>query len=104
MILRRAIQRAATLLAQAQRPLLLAGGGIIDADASAEAVALAEFLDMALVPLSYAGAEAPEANIGLMPGLVTSYEQGYGWKNAAVGREHQERRLGAGGQRGGCDW
>lgn len=44
-------------------------------------------LDMALVPLSYAGAEAPEANIGLMPALVTSYEQGYGWKNAAVGRE-----------------
>jgi acetolactate synthase I/II/III large subunit len=46
----RAIQRAVTLLAQAQRPVLLAGGGIIDADASAEAVALAELLDMALVP------------------------------------------------------
>jgi len=44
-------------------------------------------LDMALVPLSYAGTEAPEANIGLMPALVTSYEQGYGWKNAPVGRE-----------------
>lgn len=44
-------------------------------------------LDMALVPLSYAGAEAPEANIGLMPGLVTSYEQGYAWKNAPIGRE-----------------
>jgi TRAP-type C4-dicarboxylate transport system substrate-binding protein len=44
-------------------------------------------LDMALVPLSYAGAEAPEANIGLMPALVTSYEQGYGWRNAPVGRE-----------------
>src|SRR5713101_9163461 len=45
-----AIQRAATLLAQAQRPLLLAGGGVIDAEASAEAVALAEWCDMALVP------------------------------------------------------
>lgn len=44
-------------------------------------------LDMALVPLSYAGAEAPEANIGLMPGLVTTYEQGFAWKNAAVGKE-----------------
>lgn len=44
-------------------------------------------LDMALVPLSYAGSEAPEANIGLMPALVTSYEQGYAWKNAPVGRE-----------------
>ena len=34
-------------------------------------------LDMSLVPLSYAGGEVPEVNIGLMPGLVTSYEQGY---------------------------
>jgi thiamine pyrophosphate-dependent acetolactate synthase large subunit-like protein len=45
-----AIQRAIDLLAQAQRPLLLTGGGVIDAEASAEAVALAELLDMALVP------------------------------------------------------
>ena len=44
-------------------------------------------LDLSLVPLSYAGGELPEVNIGLMPGLVTSYEQGYGWKNAEVGRE-----------------
>ncbi len=32
-------------------------------------------LDMSLVPLSYAGGEVPETNIGLMPGIVTSYEQ-----------------------------
>src|SRR5262245_34822850 len=32
-----AIQRAATLLAQAQRPLLLVGGGVVDAEASKEA-------------------------------------------------------------------
>lgn len=44
-------------------------------------------LDMSLVPLSYAGAELPEVNIGLMPGLVTSYEQGYAWKRADIGRE-----------------
>ncbi|MGE5652611.1 TRAP transporter substrate-binding protein DctP [Noviherbaspirillum sp. UKPF54] len=44
-------------------------------------------LDMSLVPLSYAGGEMPEVNIGLMPGLVTSYEQGYGWKNKEVGKE-----------------
>src|SRR6478736_5723772 len=44
-------------------------------------------LDMSLVPLNYAGGEVPETNIGLMPGLVTSYEQGYGWKNAEVGKE-----------------
>jgi thiamine pyrophosphate-dependent acetolactate synthase large subunit-like protein len=52
-----AIQRAVALLAQAQRPLLLAGGGIIDAEASKEAVALAELLDMALVP-SYGHTDA----------------------------------------------
>lgn len=44
-------------------------------------------LDLSLVPLSYAGGELPEVNIGLMPGLVTSYEQGYGWKDAEVGKE-----------------
>jgi thiamine pyrophosphate-dependent acetolactate synthase large subunit-like protein len=52
-----AVQRAVTLLAQAQRPVLLAGGGIIDAEASKEAVALAELLDMALVP-SYGHTDA----------------------------------------------
>jgi thiamine pyrophosphate-dependent acetolactate synthase large subunit-like protein len=45
-----ATQRAVALLTQAQRPLLLAGGGIIDSEASEEAVALAELLDMAVVP------------------------------------------------------
>jgi TRAP-type C4-dicarboxylate transport system substrate-binding protein len=44
-------------------------------------------LDLSLVPLSYAGGEMPEVNIGLMPGLVTSYEQGYAWKNAEIGKE-----------------
>ena len=44
-------------------------------------------LDLSLVPLSYAGGEVPEVNIGLMPGLVTSYEQAYSWKTAEVGKE-----------------
>jgi acetolactate synthase-1/2/3 large subunit/sulfoacetaldehyde acetyltransferase len=52
-----AIRRAVTLLAQAQRPLLLVGGGVIDAEASTEAVALAELLDMAMVP-SYGHTDA----------------------------------------------
>ena len=45
-----AIQQAASLLRTAQRPLLLAGGGVVDSEASSDAVALAELLDMALVP------------------------------------------------------
>ena len=43
-------------------------------------------LDMSLFPISYAGGEVPEVNIGLMPGVVTSYEQGIAWKNAEVGK------------------
>lgn len=44
-------------------------------------------LDMSLFPVSYAGGEVPETNIGLMPGLVVSYEQAYTWKNKPVGAE-----------------
>ena len=43
-------------------------------------------LDMSLFPIPYAGGEVPELNIGLMPGIVTSYEQGATWKNAEVGK------------------
>jgi TRAP-type C4-dicarboxylate transport system substrate-binding protein len=43
-------------------------------------------LDLSLVPLSYAGGEVPETNLGLMPGVVTSYEQGASWKHAPIGR------------------
>jgi TRAP-type C4-dicarboxylate transport system substrate-binding protein len=43
-------------------------------------------LDFSFYPLPYAGGEVVEANIGLMPGLVTSYEQGARWKNAEVGK------------------
>jgi len=43
-------------------------------------------LDMSLVPLSYAGGEVPETNIGLLPALVPSYDIGSKWKNADVGK------------------
>jgi TRAP-type C4-dicarboxylate transport system substrate-binding protein len=43
-------------------------------------------LDLSLVPLSYAGGEVPETGLGLMPGVVTSYEQGAAWKRAQIGR------------------
>ena len=44
-------------------------------------------LDLTLYPLAYAGGEVPEVNIGLMPCLVTNYEQGLAWKGQAVGQE-----------------
>src|SRR6202142_428745 len=43
-------------------------------------------LDISLYPLSYAGGELPETNIGLMPGLVSTYDQGLRWKNQPVGK------------------
>jgi TRAP-type C4-dicarboxylate transport system substrate-binding protein len=43
-------------------------------------------LDISLYPLPYAGGEMPEANIGLMPGLVSTYDQGLNWKNKPVGK------------------
>jgi TRAP-type C4-dicarboxylate transport system substrate-binding protein len=43
-------------------------------------------LDLSLVPLSYAGGEVPETNIGLLPALVPSYEIGSKWKYAEVGK------------------
>jgi TRAP-type transport system periplasmic protein len=42
-------------------------------------------LDLSLYPISYAGGEYPELNIGLMPGLVSSYAQGAAWKTSPVG-------------------
>ncbi len=45
-----AVAQAVALLAGAQRPLILAGGGVVDAEATDFAVALAERLDMAVVP------------------------------------------------------
>ena len=44
-------------------------------------------LDMTAYPLAYAGGEVPEVNIGLMPCLVTTYEQGMAWKTQPVGQE-----------------
>jgi TRAP-type C4-dicarboxylate transport system substrate-binding protein len=43
-------------------------------------------LDISLYPMPYAGGELPETNIGLMPGLVATYEQGMRWKSEPVGK------------------
>src|SRR3984885_11539763 len=44
-------------------------------------------LDISLYPMPYAGGEYPELNIGLMPGLVSSYPQGAAWKNSLLGQK-----------------
>jgi TRAP-type C4-dicarboxylate transport system substrate-binding protein len=43
-------------------------------------------LDISLYPMPYAGGELPETNIGLMPGLVSTYDQGLRWKSQPVGK------------------
>ena len=42
-------------------------------------------LDMSLYPIAYAGGEVHACNLGLMPCLVSSYEQAAKWKTAAIG-------------------
>ena len=44
-------------------------------------------VDMTLYPLAYEGGKIPQVNITLMPGLVTSYDQGHRWKNEPIGKE-----------------
>jgi TRAP-type C4-dicarboxylate transport system substrate-binding protein len=44
-------------------------------------------LDLSLYPISYAGGEFAELNIGLMPGLVSSYKQGAAWKTSEIGKK-----------------
>jgi TRAP-type C4-dicarboxylate transport system substrate-binding protein len=43
-------------------------------------------LDISLYPMPYAGGEVPETNIALMPGLVTTYDQGMRWKTEPIGK------------------
>lgn len=71
---REAIARAAALLAKAERPLLIGGGGIIDSEAGVDAVKLAEYLDMALVP-SYGHSDALPNSHPLFIGMP-------GWRGA----------------------
>jgi len=44
-------------------------------------------IDLSLYPISYAGGEFAELNIGLMPGLVSSYKQGAAWKTSEIGKK-----------------
>jgi TRAP-type C4-dicarboxylate transport system substrate-binding protein len=53
-------------------------------------------LDLSFYPISYAGGEFPELNIGLMPCLVTSYKQGAAWKTSPVGQKFGEFLAGKG--------
>jgi acetolactate synthase-1/2/3 large subunit/sulfoacetaldehyde acetyltransferase len=96
-----AIARAAELLARAERPVLFAGGGVIDSEASAEAVALAEALDMALVP-AYGHTDAVPNSHRLYVGIPG--RRGSGEAAEAIHRADVILALGARMNQGSTSW
>ena len=64
----RTIERAVQLLAGAKRPLVLVGGGVVDSDATGDAVALAELLDDFLPRLDALLAEAARCGVERLDG------------------------------------
>ncbi len=74
----KAIRRAIDLLLAAQRPLIVAGGGIINADAHADLVAFAELTNTPVVPTLMGWGTIPDdhpLNAGMV-GLQTQHRYG----------------------------
>lgn len=69
----------------ALKATVYAGSSLMKTNAQLNAVRKGA-LDLTLVPIAYSGGEIPELNLGLMPGVVTSYEQGMSWKKAEIGK------------------
>ena len=44
-------------------------------------------MDFCLMPLNNAFDKLPELNVTLLPGVIKSYEQGFRWKTAPIGRD-----------------
>ena len=72
------IEKALTLLNEAQRPLLVAGGGIINADASDLLVAFAELINVPVIPTLMGWGTIPDDHplMAGMVGLQTSHRYG----------------------------
>ena len=75
---RKQIEKALDMLATAQRPLIVAGGGIINADASALLVEFAELTGIPVVPTLMAWGAIPDDHplMAGMVGLQTSHRYG----------------------------
>ncbi|SDG70997.1 glyoxylate carboligase [Pseudonocardia oroxyli] len=63
------VERVLDLLAEAERPVIVAGGGIVNADACAELVELAELLDLPVIPTLMGWGAIPDDH-PLMAGLA----------------------------------
>jgi len=72
------IERALDMLNEAERPLIVAGGGIINADASAELVAFAEITGVPVIPTLMGWGAIPDDHdlMAGMVGLQTSHRYG----------------------------
>ncbi|MPY85474.1 MAG: glyoxylate carboligase [Actinophytocola sp.] len=71
-------EKALSMLLEAERPLIVAGGGIINADASDELVALAELLDVPVIPTLMGWGSIPDDHplMAGMAGLQTAHRYG----------------------------
>ncbi|WP_433874799.1 glyoxylate carboligase [Sinomonas atrocyanea] len=75
---RRQAEKALDMLTAAQKPLIVAGGGIINADAAAQLVELAETLNVPVVPTLMGWGAIPDDHrlMAGMVGLQTSHKYG----------------------------
>jgi tartronate-semialdehyde synthase len=71
-------RKALDMMAAAQRPLIVAGGGVINADASEKLVELAELLDVPVIPTLMGWGAIPDDHplMAGMVGLQTSHRYG----------------------------
>jgi tartronate-semialdehyde synthase len=71
-------EKALDMLASAERPLIVAGGGIVNADGCAELVELAEMLDVPVVPTLMGWGSIPDDHrlMAGMVGLQTAHRYG----------------------------
>ncbi|MHA6626343.1 glyoxylate carboligase [Pseudonocardia sichuanensis] len=72
------IEKALAMLARAERPLIVAGGGVINADASDLLVELAELLDVPVIPTLMGWGAIPDDHrlMAGMAGLQTAHRYG----------------------------
>jgi tartronate-semialdehyde synthase len=75
---RKQIEKAVAILEEAQRPLIVAGGGIINADASALLVEFAEVMNVPVIPTLMGWGSIPDDHplMAGMAGLQTSHRYG----------------------------
>jgi tartronate-semialdehyde synthase len=72
------VEKVLDLLAGAERPVIVAGGGIVNADACAELVELAELLDVPVIPTLMGWGAIPDDHplMAGMAGLQTAHRYG----------------------------